>query len=157
MKYLSRRSHEAPEQVAMTKSKATQGVWQVLGIALVYGAVLAVLFAQPALFDAALGVRLLIVLALTGLVFGALVYVRKRTRAALNQAYDVVAERLEGRTQALHDTQDLPHAVHPGHPQQAHDGNGRPALRDHHAGARCLEPGRRQVRRGPGAGELSRT
>ena len=106
MKYLSRRSHEAPEQVAMTKSKATQGVWQVLGIALVYGAVLAVLFAQPALFDAALGVRLLIVLALTGLVFGALVYVRKRTRAALNQAYDVVAERLEGRTQALHDTQD---------------------------------------------------
>lgn len=91
----------------MTTSKATQGVWQTRGIALVYGAILAVLFTQPALLDTVPAGRPLIVLALTGLMFGALVYVRKRTRAAAKQAYDDEgAAHLEARTLALHDTQD---------------------------------------------------
>ncbi len=90
----------------MTKSKATQGIGHVLGIALVFGAILVVLFAQPALFDAALGVRLLIGLALTGLVFGALVYARKRAQAVLSKAYDEAARHLEARTLALHEVQE---------------------------------------------------
>ena len=43
--------------------------------------------------------------ALMGLVLGALVSERSRTRGALSQAYDAVGARLEARTLALHDAQ----------------------------------------------------
>ena len=99
MGYLSCRSHEAHDPGTMTTSKTSQGVWKALGIVLVYGAVLGVLFVEPTLFEAALGVRLMIVVGLTALVLGALVYERKRAQAALKQAYDGVAERLEAEIQ----------------------------------------------------------
>ena len=47
----------------------------------------------------------MLVLALTGLVLGALVSERRRTLAALNRAYEAVGGRLEARTLALHDAQ----------------------------------------------------
>ena len=99
------RSHDAHEPVAMTTSKTTQGTLRILGIVLIYGAVMAVLCLKPTLIGAAPGGHLLIVAALTGLVMGALVYERKRTQDAHDKAYDEVAVRLEATTLALNEAE----------------------------------------------------
>ena len=89
----------------MTNAKASQGTLRILGIALVYGVILAALFVVPALAEAAWGLRLMIAVGLTGLLAGALIFERKRTQAALEKAYADVAAHLETRTRDLQDVE----------------------------------------------------